>query len=189
MSLVELFLIAVGLSMDAFAVSVCKGLAMRQARLKRALIVGLYFGVFQAAMPLIGYFVGAQFADKITAFDHWIAFILLGFIGGKMIMGSFAASCPTETGDASVSPKAMLPLAVATSIDALAVGVSFAFLNVRIVPAVSFIGVTTFILSTAGVAVGKLVGAKFKAKAEFMGGIVLVAIGLKILLEHLGVFG
>ena len=188
MGLWELFLIAVGLSMDAFAVAICKGLALPKAQLKSAVTVGLYFGVFQAAMPLIGYLIGAQFSDKILAIDHWIAFILLSIIGGKMIKDGIQ-SCPADEGDASVNFKTMLPLAIATSIDALAVGVSFAFLNVNIVPAVSFIGVTTFALSAVGVVIGKMVGAKFQSKAEIFGGLVLVAIGLKILLEHTGVIG
>jgi putative Mn2+ efflux pump MntP len=189
MGVMELFVIAVGLSMDAFAVAVCKGLSIQKVRLKDALTVGLYFGAFQAAMPLIGYYIGVQFADYITAFDHWIAFALLGLIGGKMIKGSLADCCPEEAGDASLSPKAMLPLAVATSIDALAVGVSFAFLSVRIAPAVSLIGITTLVLSMLGVVVGKGAGARFKTKAELVGGIVLALIGVKILLEHYGVFG
>jgi putative Mn2+ efflux pump MntP len=190
MGLTELLLIAVGLSMDAFAVAVCKGLSIRKVSLKSVLTVGFYFGAFQAAMPLIGYFVGSQFSDKITAFDHWIAFALLVLIGGKMIKGSLTDQCSEGTDvDSSLSPRAMLPLAIATSIDALAVGVSFAFLSVRIAPAVSFIGATTFALSMLGVAVGKAVGAKFRSKAELAGGIVLVLIGLKILLEHQGVLG
>lgn len=189
MGMAELFLIAVGLSMDAFAVAVCKGLSIQNARLKEALIVGLYFGVFQAVMPLIGYSIGVQFAEYITAFDHWIAFLLLGFIGGKMIKESLSDKCPAASSSSSLLPKEMLPLAVATSIDALAVGVSFAFLSVRIAPAVSFIGVTTLVLSMLGVVVGKGAGARFKTKAELAGGIVLVLIGVKILLEHYGVFG
>ena len=183
MGLGELFLIALGLSMDAFAVSVCKGLALPKAQLRSAIIVGLYFGVFQGAMPLIGYLVGAQFSAKIVAIDHWIAFILLGLIGSKMIKDALT-SCPSDEGDASVGPKAMLPLAVATSIDALAVGVSFAFLSVNIVPAVSFIGVTTFVLSAAGVMLGKVLGSRFQSRAGLFGGAVLVLMGLKILLDH-----
>lgn len=188
MSLLELFIIAVGLSMDAFAVAICSGLSMRTLSFKKAATVGLYFGVFQAGMPLIGYFLGAQFADKITAFDHWIAFVLLGIIGGKMILDSFSkeeedANCP----EASLKFRDMLPLAIATSIDALAVGVSFAFLKVSIVPAVSFIGIVTLTLSMVGVKIGNLFGVRFKSKAELAGGIILVLMGLKILLEHLGV--
>lgn len=182
-SIIELFLIAVGLSMDAFAVAVCKGLSAKKAKVGNALIIGLYFGVFQAVMPLIGYFVGVQFVDKIAAFDHWIAFVLLVLIGGKMAKESFEAGDDAE--DSAITPKVMLPLAVATSIDALAVGVSFAFLEVRIVPAVVTIGVTTFALSALGVAVGAKFGGKCKSRAELIGGIVLMLIGVKILIEHL----
>lgn len=189
MGLWELLLIAVGLSMDAFAVAVCKGLSMRRVLLRHALVMGLYFGVFQAAMPLLGYAAGARFADKIAAFDHWIAFGLLTFIGGKMVKEGLDASCPTGAGDASLSFKVMLPLALATSIDALAVGISFAFLNVQILPAVLLIGATTLVLSMLGMGLGKWVGVKFKSGAEVAGGLVLIAIGLKILLEHLGLLG
>lgn len=189
MGAMELFLIAVGLSMDAFAVSVCKGLSIQKVGLKHAMTVGLYFGVFQAIMPLVGYYVGVQLADYITAFDHWIAFLLMGFIGGKMIKESISDKCPATSGSSSLLPRDMLPLAVATSIDALAVGVSFAFLRIQIALAVSFIGVTTLVLSMLGVVVGKGAGARFKTKAELAGGIVLVLIGLKILLEHYGMFG
>jgi len=190
MSFIELFLIAVGLSMDAFAVSVCAGLAVEKAGVKQALTAGLYFGGFQAAMPLIGFMVARLFADRIISFDHWVAFALLCFIGGRMVAGSFkredrpGGKKPDKT--ISLKPAQMLPLAVATSIDALAVGVSFAFLQVRIVPAVAFIGLTTLVLSMAGVKIGSIFGAKFKSKAEFAGGIILILIGLKILLEHIG---
>jgi len=187
MSFYVLFALAVGLSMDAFAVSVCLGLSEKKTTLHRALIVGMYFGTFQAVMPLIGYAVAYNFADMIIAFDHWIAFGLLLFLGIKMIVGSFKNEAPTEK-STSLSPKHMLPLAVATSIDALAVGVSFAFLQVNIVPAVLFIGITTFILSAIGVKIGSIFGAKFKSKAELLGGIILILIGLNILLEHLGVY-
>lgn len=183
MSLIELFLIAVGLSMDAFAVSVCKGLSMRQMKVKDAVIVGLYFGGFQGLMPFIGYVLGSQFKNAITNIDHWIAFVLLCIIGINMIreaMNPEAESC-----DASVAFKDMIGLAVATSIDALAIGVTFAFLQVDIVPAVSFIGVTTFILSIIGVKVGTVFGCKYKSKAEFAGGLILVLMGCKILAEHL----
>lgn len=183
MSLFELFIIAVGLSMDAFAVSVCKGLSLQKMSWKKALVVGIYFGGFQAAMPLLGYFLGAQFENRITAFDHWIAFILLGLIGVNMIRES--CSKEEEKTDGSVGFKAMLPLAVATSIDALAVGVTFAFLKVRILPAVSFIGIVTLILSMIGVKVGNLFGCRFKAKAELAGGVILILMGTKILIEHL----
>jgi UPF0059 membrane protein EUBSIR_01239 len=184
MSLVELFLIAVGLSMDAFAVSVCKGLATGKLSVKNAVIVGLWFGGFQALMPLIGYFLGANFKDYITFIDHWIAFILLAIIGGNMIKESLSSD--EEETDASMDFKTMFLMAVATSIDALAVGITFAFLNVNIVYAVSFIGVTTFVISVFGVLAGHIFGVKYKSKAEFAGGVILIIIGLKILLEHLG---
>lgn len=187
MSLMELFLIAVGLSMDAFAVSVCKGLSVRKATVKHALCVGLYFGGFQALMPLIGYLLGTQFESVITSVDHWIAFGLLAFIGGNMIREALGRE--EEKLDDSFSFRTMMTLAVATSIDALAMGVTFAFLRVDIVPAVLFIGATTFVLSAVGLKVGNVFGAKYKARAELFGGVVLVLMGLKILLEHLGVFG
>lgn len=180
----ELFILAVGLSMDAFAVSVCKGLSVKKLRPKHMLIAGLYFGGFQALMPLIGYFLGVQFQSLIQDFDHWIAFVLLSLIGANMIKESRESA--DELND-SFGVKAMLPLAVATSIDALAVGVTFAFLQVNIVSAVSFIGVTTFILSAVGIRIGNIFGAKYKSRAELVGGIVLILMGLKILLEHLGV--
>ncbi|HOQ09568.1 MAG TPA: manganese efflux pump MntP family protein [Syntrophomonadaceae bacterium] len=188
MGFLELFLIAVGLSMDAFAVAVCTGLSMQQRSLKKSMIVGLYFGSFQAVMPLIGYFLGSQFADKIVELDHWVAFILLAFIGARMIKESFekdnidCIDCIEE--EVSLDFKTMFPLAVATSIDALAVGISFAFLSVRILPAVTFIGVTTFLLSMLGVRIGNVFGARFEKKAELLGGVILILIGLKILLEH-----
>ena len=182
MSLFELFLIAVALSMDAFAVSVCKGLSMRRMNLRHALIIGLYFGGFQALMPALGYVLGVRFQDAITAYDHWIAFILLGLIGGNMIKESLTPE--EDSCDASVAFKDMVILALATSIDALAVGVTFAFLRVPILPAVSFIGVTTLLLSIAGVKVGNIFGAKYKAKAEFAGGVILILMGIKILVEH-----
>ena len=183
MSLAELFIIAVGLSMDAFAVYVCKGLSMQKMNVKNAVIVGLYFGGFQAAMPLLGYGLGIRFQQAITAYDHWIAFILLAMIGVNMIR---EALHPDEQSvDASVKMGDMLVLAVATSIDALAVGVTFAFLNVQIIPAVSFIGCTTFILSIVGVKVGTVFGCRYKARAELAGGAILVLMGVKILIEHL----
>ena len=186
MNLPELFFLAIGLSMDAFAVAVCMGLTMKKSAFIKSLAVGLYFGVFQAVMPLIGYITATRFADGIIAYDHWIAFVLLCFLGVKMIWGSFKKKEQSEGGEeASVKPAQMLPLAVATSIDALAVGVSFAFLRVSIVPAVLFIGAVTFILSVTGVKIGNVFGAKLKSKAEFAGGIILILIGLKILLEHL----
>ena len=183
MSTYELFIIAVGLSMDALAVAICKGLSMAKMSWKKGIIVGLWFGGFQALMPLIGYLLGAQFESRITAFDHWIAFILLGLIGGNMIREGLSGD-EEKTHD-SVSIKSMLPLAIATSIDALAVGVTFAFLRVNIVYAVSFIGVITFLLSTVGVKVGNVFGARYKSKAEIAGGVILILMGLKILIEHL----
>ena len=187
MSLLELFLVAVGLSMDAFAVSVCKGLAMRRLSLGKAAIIGLWFGGFQAGMPLLGFFLGKQFEAYITSIDHWIAFVLLSLIGISMIHE--ALSKEEEKADASLDVRTMFLLAVATSIDALAVGITFAFLQVHIVPAISFIGVTTFLLSAFGVKVGNVFGTKYKSKAEITGGIILIAMGLKILLEHLGFLG
>ena len=184
MGLVDLFVIAVGLSMDAFAVAICKGLSVKKVSVKHGLIVGLYFGGFQAGMPLLGYLLGSSFAKYIEAFDHWVAFVLLGIIGINMIRESREKE---ETLDASFGLKAMLPMAVATSIDALAVGISFAFMRVQIGWAVLFIGVTTFTLSAIGVKLGNLFGAKYKSKAELFGGIVLILLGTKILLEHLGV--
>ena len=183
MGIVELFLIAVGLSMDAFAVAVCKGLAMKKCTWAKAGIVGLYFGVFQAGMPLIGYVLGVQFKDFITSIDHWIAFILLGIIGFNMVKESLEQD--TESCDASVDVRTMLLLAIATSIDALAVGVTFAFLEVRIFPAIAFIGCTTFFISVIGVKVGTAFGARYKSRAERTGGIILILIGFKILMEHL----
>lgn len=183
MSLLELFIIAVGLSMDAFAVSICKGLSMRQMKPKDAVVVGLYFGGFQGLMPFIGYLLGSQFKSAITSIDHWIAFILLGIIGINMIRESMNPE--SESCDASVAFQDMLVLALATSIDALAVGVTFAFLQVDILPAVSFIGLTTFVLSIIGVKAGTVFGCKYKSKAEFAGGLILVLMGCKILVEHL----
>ena len=184
MSLWELFVIAVGLSMDAFAVSVCKGLSVEKIKPKHELTVGLYFGGFQALMPLIGYFLGIQFQFLITNIDHWIAFILLALIGINMIR---EACGEEEEVDDSFTVKAMIPLAIATSIDALAVGITFAFLQVHIVPAVCFIGAVTFVLSAAGLWVGNVFGGRYKSKAEILGGIVLIIMGIKILLEHLGI--
>ncbi len=184
MGLIELFLIAVGLSMDAFAVSVCKGLAMPKCTFKKAAIVGLWFGGFQALMPAIGYVLGAQFQEAIASIDHWIAFVLLALIGGNMIHE--ALDNDEEEADASLDVKTMFLLAVATSIDALAIGITFAFLKVNIIPAVCFIGIVTFIISFAGVKIGNVFGARYKNKAEIVGGVILILLGLKILLEHLG---
>ena len=184
MGLAELFVIAVGLSMDAFAVSVCKGLSVQKLKLSHALTCGIYFGGFQGLMPLIGYLLGSQLEEAIVSIDHWVAFVLLGLIGFNMIKESREEGC--ETMDSSFGVKAMIPLAVATSIDALAVGVTFAFLHVNIFWAVLFIGVITFTLSSIGVKVGNVFGVKFKSKAEFAGGVILILMGTKILLEHLG---
>ncbi len=180
----ELLSLAVGLSMDAFAVSICKGLSVSKVCPKHMLICGLYFGGFQALMPLIGYLLGVNFRSMIASVDHWIAFVLLSLIGANMLRESFSKD-KDENVDASFGVKTMLLMAVATSIDALAVGVTFAFLEVNIVPAVSFIGITTFIFSAAGVLIGNIFGAKWKNKAEFAGGAILILIGLKILIEHL----
>lgn len=184
MELWELFLVAVGLSMDAFAVSICKGLSVEKIKTRHAMTVGLYFGGFQALMPFIGYLIGVRFQTLIVQVDHWIAFILLALIGINMIR---EACGEDEEVNASFGWRAMLPLAVATSIDALAVGVTFAFLQVSILPAISFIGAITFLLSVVGLLLGNAFGCRYKAKAEIFGGIVLILIGLKILLEHLGV--
>lgn len=187
MSLLSLFLLAIGLSMDAFAVSICKGLATTKITVKKSIIVGLWFGGFQALMPAIGYLVGTSFRDCITSFDHWIAFILLFLIGGNMIKESFSKKDEDEEEyNCSLRFKEMLLLAIATSIDALAVGVTFAFLpNVPILPAVAFIGVITFLFSSVGMKIGNIFGTKYKSKAELAGGIILVLIGSKILIEHL----
>ena len=184
MTILELLILAVGLSMDAFAVSVCKGLSVTKVEWKHMLICGAYFGAFQALMPLIGYLLGANFQEMIQSVDHWIAFGLLTLIGANMIREALGKN-DEETLDASFDVKAMLPLAVATSIDALAVGVTFAFLDVRIVPAVSCIGAITFLLSMLGVKIGSVFGKRWKSRAELAGGVILIAIGVKILIEHL----
>ena len=185
MTFFELFLIGIGLSMDAFAVSICKGLSMQKIDKKYTLCIGLFFGGFQALMPLTGYLLGSQFSGYIERFDHWIAFVLLVFIGFNMIRE--ARSDEENESNDRFDFKTMLPLAVATSIDALAVGVTFAFLRVNIVPAVSFIGCITFLLSAIGLKAGNIIGAKNRSRAEFAGGLVLILMGVKILLEHLGV--
>lgn len=184
MSIIELFILAVGLSMDAFAVSICKGLSLRKTEIKHMVIAGLWFGGFQALMPLIGYFLGSYFADMVSKVSHYIAFALLLIIGGNMIKESFGKE---EELDGSMTIKGMLLLAIATSIDAFAVGVSFAFLKVNIIYAVLFIGVVTFAFSSAGIKIGSIFGAKYKSKAELAGGVILVLLGLKILLGGLGV--
>ena len=183
MGLLEIVLIAVGLSMDAFAVSITLGFSVKEPKIKELLIPGIYFGLFQAIMPLIGYFAGINFANKIQSVDHWIAFALLGLIGGKMIKESFSK----EEKSIAENPFQFLPmllLAIATSIDALAVGITFAFFEINIFRAIIIIGLTTFCISTAGVKAGGIFGAKYKSKAEFIGGAVLVLLGLKILIEH-----
>ena len=184
MGLLSLLILAVGLSMDAFAVSVCKGLSVKKVGVKHAALAGLYFGGFQFLMPVIGYLLGFRFESVIEAVDHWVAFVLLAFIGGNMIKESFGKA--EELND-DFGVKTMLLMAIATSIDALAVGVTFAFLEVQILPAAGLIGVTTFLLSFVGIYIGNAFGARYKSKAELAGGIILVLIGLKILLEHLGV--
>lgn len=184
---IELFLIGVGLSMDAFAVSVCKGLAMGKINKKQAVVIGLYFGGFQALMPLIGWALGIRFQQYITSIDHWIAFVLLAFLGGKMIVEAVRESDEQEIAekDLPLNHKEMLLLAIATSIDALAVGITFAFLNTPILTAIAIIGGTTFVLSIAGVVTGNYFGTRYKKKAEIAGGVILILIGVKILLEHL----
>lgn len=190
MTLLEIFLIGIGLSMDAFAVAICKGLAMpNKVDKKGALLIALYFGVFQAMMPTLGWLLGSQFARYVTRLAPWIAFILLAWIGGNMIRESLSKEEREEEETGSVSHKELLVLAVATSIDALAVGVTFSMLElaVSIAVAVILIGCTTFVISLAGVYVGNVFGAKYKSKAEFVGGAILILIGVKILLEHFGV--
>lgn len=190
MGLIELFLLAVGLSMDAFAVSICKGLGMKKINLKVAVVLALFFGGFQAGMPLIGWALGSQFLGIIGPIDHWIAFILLAIIGGKMIWEAVTEG--EDEGDGKDADKIdlgeYLMLAIATSIDALAVGISFAALSVDIVPAVAFIGITTFCFTIAGVVIGHFFGARYEKPATIVGGVVLILIGLKVLLEHLGIF-
>ena len=183
MHLWELFILAIGLSMDAFAVSICKGLAVEKADLRACCTAGLWFGGFQALMPLIGYLLGAQFSAYIESVDHWIAFGLLALIGANMIR---EARGEADAQSASMRPGAMFPLAIATSIDALAVGVTFAALLDSVFPAVALIGVTTFLLSAAGVKIGSLFGTRWRAGAEICGGVILILLGIKILTEHLG---
>ena len=183
MNVWEILILAVGLSMDAFAVSICKGLSVNKVALKHPIIAGLYFGGFQALMPLIGYFIGSQFASLINRFSHWIAFVLLLLIGANMIRESFGKE--EEKVSDSFSFKTMLPMAIATSIDALAIGITFAFLKCNIVFSVTCIGTITFILSLIGVKIGNLFGVKYEKKAQLVGGLILILLGLKILLEHL----
>ena len=185
MELFEIIVIAIGLAMDAFAVSVCKGLSMKKIDWKKAIIIAVYFGIFQALMPVLGYFLGSSFSAFVQKVDHWIAFILLSIIGVNMIKES--TDDEVEKRNDNVDFKTMVVLAIATSIDALAVGVTFAFFEVNILIAISIIGIITFILSIFGVIIGNKFGDKFQNKAEFAGGIILIIIGLKILLEHLGI--
>ena len=181
----ELFIIAIGLSMDAFAVSICKGLSVQKEDFRNNIIVGIYFGGFQAIMPFLGYLLCTRFSSLITSVDHWVAFVLLLIIGGKMVVDSRDISRPLNS---SFGIKAMFPLAVATSIDALAIGITFAFLDVQIIPAITIIGAVTFVFSVVGVKIGTVFGSRFKSKAEFMGGIILILMGTRILLEHLNLF-
>ena len=194
MGIVELLLLAVGVSMDAFAVSICKGLAMKKATVKASLTCGVWFGGFQALMPTLGFFLGTLFAEAIQAIDHWVAFILLGIIGVNMLKEALSkeeeCGCEDAEKDADLSPKTMFVMAVATSIDALAVGISLAMAgNVNIWIAISLIGVITFILSAIGVKVGNIFGSRYEKSAQILGGVILILLGLKILLEHLGLIG
>ncbi len=183
MGIIELILLSIGLAMDAFAVSICKGISMKRMNWRKALIIGMYFGGFQALMPVIGYFLGTAFESIITNIDHWVAFILLGIIGGNMIKEAFEDE--SENCNDDVGFKTMIMLAIATSIDALAVGITFAFLKVNLIAAISMIGVITFVLSIIGTKIGNRFGDKYESKAELVGGVILVLLGIKILLEHL----
>lgn len=185
MDVLEILLIAVGLAMDAFAVSVCKGLSMKKMSWNKAIIVGLYFGIFQGLMPVIGFLLGTSFASLVIQIDHWIAFVLLGFIGGNMLKEAF--SNKSENRNDNVDFKTMIVLAIATSIDALAIGITFAFLKVNLILSVLMIGIITFILSIIGVKIGNKFGDRYERKAEMAGGLILILMGIKILLEHLGV--
>lgn len=183
MTLFEIILVGIGLSMDAFAVSICKGLSMKKLKWKNAVIVGAYFGLFQAIMPLSGYLLGTTFSDLVISIDHWIAFILLTTIGGKMLKEAYSNN--EEDENDKLDFKTMLVLAIATSIDALAVGITFAFFEINIIKAISIIGFLTFTISAIGVIIGNKFGHKFQGKAEIVGGVILILIGLKILVEHL----
>ena len=185
MSVIELIILSIGLAMDAFAVAVCKGLSMQKMNWRKACTIGVYFGIFQALMPFIGYLLGVNFQEQIVSVDHWVAFILLGVIGLNMLKE--ALSKETEKANDSVKFKDMLILAIATSIDALAVGITFAFLKVNVGLAISLIGIITFAISVAGVKMGNVFGCKYEKKAEFAGGLILILLGFKILLEHLGI--
>ena len=188
MSVLDIFLLGVGLSMDAFAVAICKGLAMKKVNKKQMILIALFFGGFQALMPLVGWLVGSTFAKKIAAFDHWIAFVLLALIGGNMVIDAIKEwnqEDNVEIIDSPIDFKELTLLAIATSIDALACGVTFSFYeNFNIIKAISIIGVTTFVISAGGVYVGNIFGDKYKAKAQLVGGIILIFLGIKILLEH-----
>lgn len=187
MGIFELFILSVGLSMDAFAVSICKGLSVKKTGMKHMCIAGLWFGGFQAFMPFIGYTLGSAFTEYIIAVDHWIAFVLLAFIGGHMLKEAFeddTCECCEEKESNPFGMKTMFLMAIATSIDALAVGVTFAFLRVNILWAITFIGITTFCFSAMGIKIGSIFGGKFKSKAEMAGGLILIGLGIKILLEH-----
>lgn len=185
MGAIEILLISIGLAMDAFAVSVCKGLAMKKMNWKKATIIGLYFGIFQAVMPVIGYFLGTTFEKFITYVDHWVAFILLVGIGINMVKEAFNKE--SENRNDNVDVKTMLVLSIATSIDALTIGITFACLKIHIVMPVITIGLITFIISAIGVKIGNRFGDKYEKKAEIMGGVILILLGIKILLEHLGI--
>lgn len=185
MELFEIIFIGIGLAMDAFAVSICKGLSMKKIKWKSAIIIALYFGIFQAGMPVIGYFLGSTFSSFVQKVDHWIAFILLAIIGGNMIKESTDDELDKRNDDVGI--KTMIVLAIATSIDALTIGITFAFFDVNLVLAITIIGIITFILSIGGVLIGNKFGDKFQNKAELIGGIILIIIGLKVLLEHLGI--
>lgn len=187
MGIIEILLLGISLSMDAFAVSICKGLSMKKINWKKAIIIGLYFGIFQALMPIIGYFLGSAFESFVTSIDHWIAFVLLALIGGNMIREAVGEEKQENCND-NVDFRTMIILAIATSIDALAVGITFAFLNVNLPLAVSIIGLTTFIISLIGVKIGNKFGSKYEKKAQIAGGVVLIFLGTKILLKHLKVF-
>ena len=182
----ELIVLSLGLGMDAFAVSICKGLSMKKMNWKKALIIGLYFGGFQAIMPVLGYFLSKGFENFVTSIDHWIAFILLSIIGGKMVKDAFSQG-NSENCNEDVGFKTMIVLAIATSIDALAVGITFAFLNVNIILAIALIGSITFFLSVIGTKVGNIFGDRYENKAELLGGVILIFLGIKILLEHLNI--
>ena len=185
MGIIEIVLIGLGLAMDAFAVSICKGLSMKKMNWKSAIIISLYFGIFQSFMPVVGYFLGSTFESFVTNIDHWIAFVLLSLIGGNMIKESFDSE-DTKKND-KVDFKTMIVLAIATSIDALAIGITFAFFEVNLLLSISIIGIITFLLSILGVKIGNKFGDKYQNKAEFVGGLILVLLGIKILLEHLGI--